>query len=372
MEKFRSGSFSIFFFDKQRNSQKTAEIIHSKGNTMIEIDGSFGEGGGQILRSSLTLAALSGKEVHFRNIRARRSKPGLMRQHLACVKAVATIAGGTCAGAELNSQELTFSPGRLRAGEYRFIVGSAGSTILIAQAVLPCLLCADGRSTVVIEGGTHAANAPIFEFFERVYLPCLRRMGAEVSATLEAIGFYPAGGGRIRLEIEPLRRWNRLELRETGALRSAQLTVISHGIDPVIGDDEVRFCLERLNAPDEFHTGTHDLPSPGPGNVMFAELQQEGITELFSVCGDVGTSRRAVGERVADMVNRYRQKKAPVWRFLADQLLLPMAIGAGGTFLTAPPSRHTETNIEVIGKFLEVEISAEKQSNGNYLIEVKP
>ena len=124
-----------------------------------------------------------------------------MRQHLACARAVAEISGGTLSGAELNSQELTFTPGTIRAGNYRFVVGSAGSTILIAQTVLPCLLRADGSSTVVIEGGTHAANAPIFEFFDRVYLSCLRRMGATVSATLETVGFYPAGGGRIRLEI---------------------------------------------------------------------------------------------------------------------------------------------------------------------------
>lgn len=338
---------------------------------MIEIDGSFGEGGGQILRSSLSLAALSGKEVHFRNIRARRRKPGLMRQHLACARAVAEISGGTLSGAELNSQELTFTPGTIRAGNYRFVVGSAGSTILIAQTVLPCLLRADGSSTVVIEGGTHAANAPIFEFFDRVYLSCLRRMGATVSATQETVGFYPAGGGRIRLEIEPVRRWERFELLESGPLRSARLTALSSGIAPAIRDDEVRFCIERLNSSDGFTAETQEVPSPGPGNVMFAELRMEKITELFSVCGDVGISRRAVGERVADMVNHYRHMQIPVWRFLADQLLLPMAIGAGGAFGTVSPSRHTQTNIAVIEKFLEVKISVEKRMNGYYLIEVK-
>ena len=169
---------------------------------MIEIDGSFGEGGGQILRSSLSLAALSGKEVHFRNIRARRRKPGLMRQHLACARAVAEISGGTLSGAELNSQELTFTPGTIRAGNYRFVVGSAGSTILIAQTVLPCLLRADGSSTVVIEGGTHAANAPIFEFFDRVYLSCLRRMAASAAwrddETLEVLAHLYETPYRLR------------------------------------------------------------------------------------------------------------------------------------------------------------------------------
>ena len=172
---------------------------------MIEIDGSCGEGGGQILRSSLSLSALTGREMRVTNIRAKRRKPGLMRQHLTCVKAVAEISGGSTCGAEISSQELVFSPGKLRAGDYRFAVGSAGSAVLIAQTVLPLLLHAEAASRVVIEGGTHAANAPVFDYFERVYLPCLRRMGAEVTAVLDRVGFYPAGGGKIELSVIPVR-----------------------------------------------------------------------------------------------------------------------------------------------------------------------
>ena len=177
---------------------------------MIEIDGSCGEGGGQILRSSLSLSALTGREVRVTNIRAKRRKPGLMRQHLTCVKAVAEISGGSTCGAEISSQELVFSPGKLRAGDYRFAVGSAGSAVLIAQTVLPLLLHAEAASRVVIEGGTHAANAPVFDYFERVYLPCLRRMGAEVTAVLDRVGFYPAGGGKIELSVIPVREWKPL------------------------------------------------------------------------------------------------------------------------------------------------------------------
>lgn len=337
---------------------------------MIEIDGSYGEGGGQILRTSLTLAALTGQAVRLRNIRANRRKPGLMRQHLACAKAVAEITGGTPAGAELNSQELTFTPGRIRAGAYRFVVGSAGSAILIAQTVLPCLLCADGGSRVVIEGGTHASNAPVFDFFSRVYFPCLRRMGAELTASLDRAGFYPAGGGRITLEIQPVQNWNYLEIMESGTLRSARLTVLQSGIAPQIAEDEIRFCRNALESAEKFRTEIREVPSPGSGNVMFAELEFEQITELFSVCGEIGVSRREVAERVAKLVNHYRAAQVPVGSFLADQLLVPMAIGAGGKFLTLPPSRHTQTNIHVIKHFLPVQILAENKQNGQFTIEV--
>ena len=214
---------------------------------MIEIDGTFGEGGGQILRTSLSLAAITGQAVHFVNIRAKRRKPGLMRQHLACVKATTEITSGNVSGAELNSRELTFEPGTIRGGDYRFVVGTAGSVTLIAQTVIPVLLRADAPSRVEIEGGTHVDQAPIFEFFDRVYLPALRKMGAEVTAKLERVGFYPAGGGKIVLEIQPIRTWNRFECLQAGNLKRALLTAVGHGVDGQIMEDELTVCKNKLN-----------------------------------------------------------------------------------------------------------------------------
>ena len=338
---------------------------------MIEIDGTHGEGGGQILRTSLSLAALTGKTVHITRIRAGRRKPGLMRQHLACVKAAAEITGGTLSGAELNSQEITFAPGKIRAGDYRFQVGTAGSTILIAQTVIPVLLAADGVSHVVIEGGTHADNAPIYDFFEQVYLPTLRRMGAEVTAELDAVGFYPAGGGRIRLEIRPVTQWKRFDCLETGALRRATLTALGHDIEPKILTDEIALCSRALAGKIELEGQAIDPGSAGPGNVLFAKLEYEHITELFSVCGGFEIPRRQVGERVAGLVGKYLMLGAPVGRFLADQLLLPMSVGAGGRFLTQPPTKHTTTNNDVIRQFLPVEIELVNCENGTFIIEVK-
>ena len=166
--------------------------------SMIEIDGSYGEGGGQILRTSLSLAAVTGKAVHFTKIRANRRKPGLMRQHRICALAAAEITGGKLTDAELNSQEMTFEPGSIRGGEYHFTTGSAGSTMLIAQTVVPILLHASEPSRVFLEGGTHTPGAPVFDFFDRVYLPCLRRMGGMSTAGLMSHWTGNTRGGVIR------------------------------------------------------------------------------------------------------------------------------------------------------------------------------
>ena len=337
---------------------------------MIEIDGSFGEGGGQILRTSLSLAAVTGQGVHFTKIRAKRRNPGLMRQHRVCALAAAEICGGTLVGAELNSQGMSFVPGRIHGGEYRFVTGSAGSTLLIAQTILPILLHASEPSRVVLEGGTHAPGAPIYEFFERVFLPCLRRMGAEVSATLVRPGFYPVGGGEIVLEIQPTGAWNRLELVDGGERVSGGITAIGSGLNRDILEDEVRIALETIGA-GEWATDVCEVESPGPGNALYLELERQHVTELFSVCGEHDIPRATVARRVAEMARKYLESGAVVGRFLSDQLLLPMALGNGGRFLGMPPTLHAQSNAEIIRRFLNVDIKIDDLSNGTFMFEVK-
>ncbi len=337
---------------------------------MIEIDGSYGEGGGQILRTSLSLAAITGQAVHFTKIRANRRKPGLMRQHRICALAAAEITGGKLAGADLNSQEMTFEPGSIRGGEYHFATGSAGSTMLIAQTVLPILLLADQPSRVVLEGGTHAPNAPVFDFFDRVFLPCLRRMGAEVTATLERTGFYPVGGGKAVLEIRPIREWGYLELAGQDKTTAGKIVALGSGIDRGILEDEVRITHEQIGS-GEWSAEIREVDSPGPGNVLYLELVRKNITELFSVCGEFNIPRKTVAERVAGMARKHLDSGAAAGRFLADQLLLPMAMGKGGKYLTLPPTPHTRTNAAVIRKFLPVGITMDNLENGTFMIEVK-
>ncbi len=185
--------------------------------SVISIDGSHGEGGGQILRTALSLSAVTGKPFAIENIRARRSKPGLMRQHLTAVKAAAAICGAKADGAEVGSTRLRFEPGSLKAGEYAFNIGSAGSTSLVLQTVLPPLALADGASRVTLQGGTHNTGAPPFEFLDRAFLPLIRRIGFNADVELRRFGFYPAGGGEVRVEIQAPSTLEPLVIDERGA-----------------------------------------------------------------------------------------------------------------------------------------------------------
>ena len=339
---------------------------------MIVIDGSFGEGGGQILRTALSLSAITGTDVHFTQIRARRVKPGLMRQHLACAKAVAEICGGELEGAELKSMELILRPGKIRGGEYHFVIGSAGNTLLLAQSVLPVLLFADKPSTVILEGGTYnTTDCPSYDFFERVFLPCLSRMGAEIEACLERPGFCPAGGGRVTLSVKPARVWKRLALLERGKFQEARVTALGSGLETAILNDELSCFQAGLAGVADFHSEARMVESDGTGNFLMAELRYGNLTELFGFSGSYGISRWAVAKRVAGMVRKYLENNWVVGPYLADQLLLPMALGKGGFFLTGTPTLHSETNREIIRRFLDVRIDFTQQDNGLVKMEVE-
>ncbi|HZL36037.1 MAG TPA: RNA 3'-terminal phosphate cyclase [Tepidisphaeraceae bacterium] len=197
---------------------------------LILIDGSQGEGGGQILRSALALSMLTGKPFRIENIRANRNKPGLMRQHLTAVNAAAAVCSANVSGAAIGSRELAFEPGAVRAGEYTFSVGSAGSTTLVLQTVLPPLLVAAGRSTLALEGGTHNIHAPPVDFLEYAFLPLVNRMGPRVSVTLERAGFYPAGGGRILAAIEPAEKLSPISILERGEIHHRMAKAICAGL----------------------------------------------------------------------------------------------------------------------------------------------
>src|SRR6185436_4161528 len=183
---------------------------------MLTIDGSFGEGGGQILRTALSLSLVTGKPFRIDNIRARRKNPGLLRQHLTAVNAATEISHAEVTGAGIGSRELTFAPGSVESGDYAFAVGTAGSTTLVLQTVLPALLIANGKSQLILEGGTHNPFAPPFDFLAQAFLPLVNRMGPQVTAELERPGFYPAGGGRIRVTIEPAGELKRLDISSRG------------------------------------------------------------------------------------------------------------------------------------------------------------
>ncbi|MCA9211685.1 MAG: RNA 3'-phosphate cyclase, partial [Planctomycetales bacterium] len=216
---------------------------------MIEIDGSVGEGGGQILRSSVALATITGTPIVITNIRANRKKPGLKRQHLAAINAAAEICDARTSGLELHSTTITFEPHCIRSGEYSFSIGTAGSTSLVLQTVLIPLLLGDGPSTVRLEGGTHNEWAPPFDFLEHCYVPMLVKMGADVAVRLERFGFYPAGCGRMVANIKPVDEWRSLELLDRGQLVNRQVRAISAKLPASVADRELKRIRSKTNWP---------------------------------------------------------------------------------------------------------------------------
>ncbi|MBN1441447.1 MAG: RNA 3'-terminal phosphate cyclase [Planctomycetes bacterium] len=324
---------------------------------MITIDGSRGEGGGQILRTSIALSLVTGKPCRIVDIRAGRRKPGLMRQHSAAVSAAAQIGQARVEGNSLGSRELTFFPAAVRAGTYRFDVGTAGSCTLVLQTVLPALLRAGAPSEVVLEGGTHNPFAPPFDFLERAFLPLLARMGAKVEAALERPGFYPAGGGRFTVRVEPVPQLSRIELLERGTIRRRRAKALVSRLPANIGRREIKTVQEQLSWEPAVLQVEEVKSSPGPGNVLLVEVESENVTEVFSGFGERGVSAETVAEQTVSEVLEYLQEDVPVGRHLADQLLMPMVLAGGGVFRTLPPTRHTRTNVEVIESFLDMKIS---------------
>lgn len=324
---------------------------------MLTIDGSRGEGGGQIFRSSLALSLVSGTPFRIERIRAGRAKPGLMRQHLTALEAAAAIGEASVEGAAVGSPEVVFRPTRVRAGAYRFAVGTAGSTGLVLQTVLLPLATAGGPSTLTLEGGTHNPYAPPFDFLASAFLPLLRRMGVRVEARLDRAGFYPAGGGRMTVDIGEGRALTPLELPARGATRRRRARALISRLPRQIGDRELAVVRSRLGwAEDELEVVTLGEGMAGPGNVLLLEIESAHVSEVFTGFGEVGVRAEAVAEQAVQEARRYLAADVPVGPYLADQLLLPLALAGGGRFRTVPLTRHATTNIEVVRQFLGTSI----------------
>ena len=276
---------------------------------MKHIDGSIGEGGGQILRSSIALSIVTGEPVRITKIRAKRDKPGLLRQHLTAVKAAAAICDAELEGADLRSKEIAFSPRKLKPGHHRFDIGTAGSTTLVLQTVLPPLMLADAPSEVVITGGTNNPKAPPYEFVARTFLPLLRRMGAAIDIELVAHGFYPAGGGEIRVAIDP-KPLAPLELMEIDRDRRVTAKVLVARLPRAIAERELEVLKQRLQL-DSFQI-VEDERSGGPGNAVFVAVQSASITEVITGFGARGVPGWKVAGAAADEALGYLAKEVPV------------------------------------------------------------
>jgi len=341
---------------------------------MIYIDGSFGEGGGQILRTALGLSLFTGQPFRIEKIRAGRRNPGMLRQHLTAVKAASKIGQAEVAGANIGSTQLTFSPGRVAHGDYQFAVGTAGSATLVLQTILPALLISgdqNQQTRLTLEGGTHNPFAPPFDFLAKAFLPLLVRMGAQVEVGLERYGFYPAGGGKIEIAIKPSKGLEPIELNERGKIIGRRATALVAHLPRNIAERELGVVHRKLSWPQKWLKAESTTNSPGPGNSITLEIESENVTEVFTGFGERSVAAEAVADQAVITARRYLASDVAVAEHLADQLLLPMALARGGSFTTVPPSRHTTTNIEIIRKFLDVEIRAEQLTNRSWKIEVK-
>ncbi len=345
----------------------------------LTLDGSAGEGGGQILRTGLALSMVTGRPLHITRIRAGRAKPGLMRQHLACVQAAVAVCGGQADGAELGSQTLLFTPGAVQAGDYRFQIATAGSCLLVLQTALPALMLASGESRVQLSGGTHNPMAPPFDFLERSFAPLVRRLGVGLDLRLQRRGFYPAGGGELVARITPSAQpLAPVDVMERGLLNNAWGEALVPGLARNIATRELEALGQRMGW--TFEAGQLRQPptrqNEGPGNALIATLEYEHVTEVFCQLGERSLSAEQVARRLVDEVRAYQRSSGALGPHLADQWMLPLALavwrsGRAAHYTCSEVTQHTATNAQTIALGLPVRVEI-TPVEGAMLVEITP
>lgn len=343
----------------------------SDTQSSVTLDGSHGEGGGQILRTSLSLSALTGRPVEIVRIRAGRSRPGLQPQHLASVRAAASLCAAHLEGAEIGSVRLRFAPQAPPApGAYHFAIGTAGATPLVLQTVLLPLALASAASRVTITGGTHVSHAPTADYLERVYLPTLARHGLAASAQSPRAGFFPKGGGVVQAESAGGAAPLPVSLTERGELRVLTALVVTAGLPPAVaerGVGKVRQELGRLAG--GLIVETREVPSTGPGAAVLLVADCEGGLAGFSAIGERGKRMETVAEEASRAFREWWETGAACEERLADQLVLPMALTSGESrWTTSRVTEHLRTVLWVVPQFLPVEAALTENPDGSGLV----
>jgi len=307
----------------------------------VEIDGSLGEGGGQILRTALSLSCITGRSLRLFNIRQGRKRPGLMPQHVTCVNAAAAISNARVSGNEKGSSELSFVPERVKPGDYAFDIKTAGSCSLVFQTVLPALILLDRQSDITIKGGTHVPFSPTYDYISDVFLPMLGRLGVKVEASIVRHGFYPKGGGEVRFRLHPVKTVRGLQLVSRGAL----VSVCGHsGVSNLplsIAERQKTSVLQHLPLTD-IDLRVMDVPSYGQGTFIFLKGEYENGLAGFSSLGERGKPAEAVGKEAAELLIAFNDSLACLEPHLADQLVLYLCLAREDScFTTSPVLRST-------------------------------
>jgi len=331
-----------------------------EGKRLIEIDGSYGEGGGQILRTSLALSAILRKPFTIHHIRSKRKNPGLQAQHLEAVAALARISEAETEGVMFGSQKITFLPKKLLAGDYQFEVRTAGSVTLLLQAIFLPLCLAQGTSRLTLVGGTHVPWSPPFHYFSQVLLPMLKSMGVSADPMIEKWGFYPKGGGEIRLKINPVHELKPISLIDRGSLKKIRgLSAVSN-LPRHVADRQKERVLKRIQRElkiDPEITIQYDAPSNGQGSFLFLSAEYEKTVAGFSSLGARGKPAEKVADEAVDDLKDYIESEGCIDSHLADQLIPSMALAKGNpSFTTTRITEHLLTNLWVVKHFLEVKV----------------
>lgn len=345
---------------------------------MIEIDGAMGEGGGQVLRSALTSSILTGRSMRIKNIRLRRSQPGLMPQHLKAIDAAAAVSKAHVEGAHHGSTELLFEPADIRSGRYKFDIGTAGSTSLVLQTIFLPLSRASSASTVIITGGTHVPWAPCYHFLAWHWVEMITRIGFSAEVSLDQAGFYPQGGGRITATIRPSNELVPLNMVERG--RHLQIRGVSGvaNLDMDIAERQKRRALQHLQPQySNVRIKIENMPSKFKGTVLLLLAEYASENGYAQCCyyslGKPGKSAERVAEEAVESFFEFASTDAAADQYLADQLLLPLALASGESQIYASRiTQHTLTNAEVIRAFLPVEILVQGELGHPGLIRIIP
>ncbi len=345
-----------------------------QSDAMIEIDGSHGEGGGQIVRTSLSLSALLQRPFRITNIRRARKKPGLMPQHLAAVRALTEITDATVSGDGIASTVLQFDPGETRAGRFAFDITTAGSLSLLLQAVLPPLAFAHGPSQISLTGGTHVPFSPTFHYLVEVFCPLLRRLGVTVSMDLEQHGFYPKGGGRVSVQVAPCAAIQTAHLTEAGELRSIRGISAVTNLPLHIAGRQRQACLQRLSRQGyAAHMESDAVGGPGAGSFVFLRIETDTLLAGFSALGARGKRAEAVGIDAAEQAIRHLATGACLDPHLADQIVLYLAVAPGASvFTTSRITEHLLTNLWTIQRFVGLEYTVDGTKGRPGTIALKP
>lgn len=352
---------------------------HGYIQLMIEIDGSQGEGGGQVLRTSLALSIITGQAFHMNKIREHRSKPGLMAQHLKSVDAAAAISKARVEGAKLYSSSLTFSPSEIRSGRYRFDIGTAGAATLVLQTILIPLSLAGTASSVIITGGTHVPWSPCFNYLSLQWLHYLQQVGFDARISLDQAGFYPKGGGRISATIRPAKPISPLRLTQRGSLQKIVGISAVANLPLDIAERQRRQALLRLqklrwgNSTPNIRIKIENLRSPVKGTFLLLLAQFEGGRSCYFALGKLGKPAERVADEAVDALDSFVETDGVIDQYLVDQLLIPLCISKEESEVrTSIITQHTLTNADIIRTFLPASISINGEPGQPGSILIKP